>query len=60
MPDFLYRARDSSGNIVQGTLSAQSRDDLVDILQRRNLLVTYIEALTSPKSTVQKKEYIRQ
>lgn len=47
MPDFLYRARDSSGSIVQGTLTAQGRDELVEILQRRNLLVTYVETLAS-------------
>ncbi|MBU0634266.1 MAG: type II secretion system F family protein [Candidatus Omnitrophica bacterium] len=45
MPDFLYKARDSDGNLVQGTMVADNQNEIIDILQRRGLLITSIAEL---------------
>ncbi len=45
MPDFLYKTRDSEGNLVQGTMIAEGKSEVIDILQRRGLLITSIEQI---------------
>ncbi len=49
MPDFLYKARDSEGNLVQGTMASDTQDEIIDILQRRGLLITSIEKIIVKK-----------
>ncbi len=52
MPDFLYKARDRDGNLVQGTMGAEDKGEIIDILQRRNLLITSVdEILVRKKAT---------
>ena len=36
---FIYKARDKSGNLVRGTLEAESKSDLVDKLQKKSYFV---------------------
>ncbi len=51
MPDFLYKARDSDGNLVQGTMIAEMENEVIEILQRRGLLITSVqEIIVKPKS----------
>ncbi|MBU1087832.1 MAG: type II secretion system F family protein [Candidatus Omnitrophica bacterium] len=51
MSDFLYKARDSDGNLVQGTMIAESQSEVIEILQRRALLITSVqEIIIKPKS----------
>lgn len=45
MADFLYKARDSEGNLVQGTMVAETQAEIIEILQRRGLLITSIEKI---------------
>ena len=49
MPDFLYKARDSDGNLVQGTMIAESENEVIEILQRRNLLITSVQQIITKK-----------
>ncbi|MCK4993660.1 MAG: type II secretion system F family protein [Candidatus Omnitrophica bacterium] len=49
MPDFLYKARDSDGNLVQGTMIAESESEVIEILQRRNLLITSVQQIIAKK-----------
>ena len=49
MPDFLYKARDSEGNIVQGTMIAENQAEVIDILQRRSLLITSVQEIIVKK-----------
>ncbi|MCG2712783.1 MAG: type II secretion system F family protein, partial [Candidatus Omnitrophica bacterium] len=53
MPDFLYKARDSDGNLVQGTMIAESESEVIEILQRRKLLITSVQQIVA-KSKGQK------
>ncbi|MFH1459824.1 MAG: type II secretion system F family protein [Candidatus Omnitrophota bacterium] len=52
MADFLYKARDSEGNLVQGTMIAEGKNEVIEILQRRNLLITSIEEIIVKKKAV--------
>ncbi|MBU1043003.1 MAG: type II secretion system F family protein [Candidatus Omnitrophica bacterium] len=45
MPDFLYKARDSEGNLVQGTMIAETQNEVIEILQRRALLITSVQEI---------------
>ncbi len=45
MPDFLYKARDMEGNLVQGTMVAVNQNEIIEILQRRGLLITSIQQI---------------
>lgn len=45
MPDFLYKARDSDGNLVQGTMIAETQTEVIEILQRRALLITSVQEI---------------
>jgi len=47
MPDFLYKARDSEGNLVQGTMIADNQSEIIEILQRRGLLITSVTELAT-------------
>ncbi|MFH2138296.1 MAG: type II secretion system F family protein [Candidatus Omnitrophota bacterium] len=47
MPDFLYKARDKEGNLVQGTMIADVQTEVIEILQRRGLLITSIEEIVT-------------
>ena len=49
MPDFLYKARDRDGNRVQGTMIADIQSEVIEILQRRGLLITSIEEIVIKK-----------
>jgi len=51
MPDFLYKARDSDGNLVQGTMIAEGESEVIDILQRRNLLITSVQQIITKDRT---------
>ncbi|MCP4649324.1 MAG: type II secretion system F family protein [PVC group bacterium] len=51
MPDFLYKARDKEGNLVQGTMVAELQSEIVEILQRRGLLITSIEEIVTKQKT---------
>ncbi len=53
MPDFLYKARDSEGNLVQGTMIAESENEVIEILQRRNLLITSVQQIVTKKKASQ-------
>ncbi len=53
MPDFLYKARDSDGNLVQGTMIAESEGEVIEILQRRNLLITSVQQIVSKRKPEQ-------
>lgn len=53
MPDFLYKARDSDGNLVQGTMIAESESEVIEILQRRNLLITAVQQIVAKKKVQQ-------
>lgn len=53
MPDFLYKARDSDGNLVQGTMIAESEGEVIEILQRRNLLITSVQQIIAKKKASQ-------
>ncbi|MCM8813670.1 MAG: type II secretion system F family protein [Candidatus Omnitrophica bacterium] len=53
MPDFLYKARETEGTLVQGTMVADSKEEIIEILQRRGLLITSIEEII-PKKRVLK------
>ncbi len=53
MPDFLYKARDSDGNLVQGTMIAESESEVIEILQRRNLLITSVQQIIAKKQATQ-------
>lgn len=45
MSDFLYKARDMEGNLVQGTMVAANQNEIIEILQRRSLLITSIQQI---------------
>ncbi|RKY37630.1 MAG: type II secretion system F family protein [Candidatus Omnitrophota bacterium] len=45
MSDFLYKARDNEGNLVQGTITAENQSEIIDVLQRRKLFVTSIQEI---------------
>jgi len=51
MPDFLYKARDSDGNLVQGTMIAESENEVIEILQRRSLLITSVQQIVERKKS---------
>ena len=59
MPDFLYKARDAEGNLVQGTMVAESDGEMIDILQRRGLLITAVEQIVSQRKMQQVKLNIK-
>lgn len=41
---FIYKARDKSGNLVRGALEAESKNDLVDKLQKKDYFVISLKA----------------
>jgi type IV pilus assembly protein PilC len=49
MADFLYKARDSDGNLVQGTMIADTQGEVIEILQRRGLLITSVNEIVAKK-----------
>lgn len=51
MPDYLYKARDSEGNLVQGTMVAEGEGEVIDILQRRNLLITSVQKIVGQRKS---------
>lgn len=51
MGDFLYKARDLDGNLVQGTMAAAAQNEIIEILQRRGLLITSIEQIITRAET---------
>ncbi|MBI4845355.1 MAG: type II secretion system F family protein [Candidatus Omnitrophica bacterium] len=53
MPDFLYKARDSEGNLVQGTMIAEGQNEVIEILQRRGLLITSVEQIVAKQKVKQ-------
>lgn len=53
MKNYYYVAKDTSGKQIKGTMSAESPDEVVDIIHDRNLfLVSYKEALGKESSGV--------
>ncbi|MBU4478950.1 MAG: type II secretion system F family protein, partial [Candidatus Omnitrophica bacterium] len=56
MSDFLYKARDQEGNLVQGTMIAEGQNEVIEILQRRGLLITSVEQIVV-KSKITKSSF---
>ncbi|MBU1810369.1 MAG: type II secretion system F family protein, partial [Candidatus Omnitrophica bacterium] len=43
MPSYLYKARDETGKLVKGALSAASQEELTDKLAKMGYMTTYVK-----------------